>query len=354
MISRLLVVNLITIISLNVIWLAICIKQCCRIANQYRACKRATLLHPLYKDEQFLSQQRQLYNLKTHFVKYVLLIMCLSVEVGEILSIFLFTFTISVAIDSAERAKQNQASYPLCHTHFSAVYNFPSRIPIFNLIFFSIFLRFVLLSILTRYLAARYLNHSFKKTLIKYIIWLTVQLFIVALCSTLYTLILSFLIFPFLAVINWLVLLRDNIILSRVLKSNLRELQFHSGNKALYREQLEAYKFYRFFQKILFSVLLLLVILVVVYQFHCLIHSSCVFRLIYGIKYNTVLLHFPNPNSSVRIIFISIFSLYTFCNLTPLLCVSMRPFVVALIKKYRSRNYVYRYNYENMQPLLRK
>ena len=212
-ISRFLEVNLVTIVSLNVIWSVICIKQCCRLANQYRTCKRATHLHPLYKDEQFLSQQRQLYNLKTHFVKYVLLIMCLCVEIGEILSIFIFTFISSASVDPGERARRAQvlSSYPVCHTHFSLVYYSPSRIPIYNSIFFSIFLRFVVLSILTRYLAARYLNHSFKRTLIRYVIWLTVQLFIVALCSTPYTLTCSFLIFPLLAVINWLVLLRDTV-----------------------------------------------------------------------------------------------------------------------------------------------
>ena len=353
-ISRSIEVNFITLISLNVIWLAICIKQCCRIANQYKSCKRATLLHPLYKDEQFLSQQRQLYNLKTHFVKYILLIICLCVEICEILSICIFDLTIYKAYDQEKRARQAQITspYPLCHGYFSAVYYFPGLIPIFNSIFFSIFLRFVVLSILTHYLAARYLNHSFKRTLIKYIIWLTVQLFIVALCSTLYTLIVSFLIFPLLAVINWLVLLRDNIILSRVLKSNLRELQYHSSNKALYKEQLEAYRLYRFFQKILFTVLFLLVIIVIVFQIECLINSSCLFQQLYGIKYNNVEQYFSYKLT--KIILVSIFSFYTFFNLIPLLCVSLRPFIVALVKRYKSRHYVYRHNYENMQPLLRE
>ena len=285
--------------------------------------------------------------------------MCLGIEIGEILSIIIYILINSPKLNPAELERLNyiRSLYPLCYTHFSSIYYFPSLIPVYNSIFFCIFLRFVMLSILTRYLAARYLNHSFKKTLIKYLIWLTVQLCIVALCSTTYTLIFSFLTFPLLAVINWLVLLRDSIILSRVLKSNLRELLFHSSNKALYKEQLEAFGFYRFFQKILFSVLLLLVIVVIGYKFDCLIHSSCVFELFYGMKYTIVLdsmEQFTRSYPFVRIIFVSVLSFYTFFNLLPLLCVTLRPFIVALIKRYKSRHYVYRYNYENMQPLLRQ
>ena len=96
--------------------------------------------------------------------------------------------------------------------------------------YFLFFLLFILLSILARYLTARYLNHSFKRTLFKYIFWLAVQFVVVLLCSTIYTIVFSVLLFPLLTLIHWLVLFRDNRILCRVLRSNLREIKHHFKN----------------------------------------------------------------------------------------------------------------------------
>ena len=129
-----------------------------------------------------------------------------------------------------------------------------------NLTFFTGFLWFVLISILTRYLAARYLNHPFYKTLYRYIVWISVQFCIVAFCSNKFTFIFSYFVFPLLFLINWLVLLRDNRILCRVLRSNLTELELHSNNRVLYHEQVSGYRYYRFFQKVLLTTMLMLVI----------------------------------------------------------------------------------------------
>ena len=106
-----------------------------------------------------------------------------------------------------------------------------------NIAFYIIFLWPVLISILTRYLAARYLNHPFNNTLYRYIVWISVQFCVVAFCSNKFTLIFSIFALPLLSIINWLVLLRDNRILCRVLRSNLTELEFHSNNRVLYHEQ---------------------------------------------------------------------------------------------------------------------
>ena len=140
------------------------------------------------------------------------------------------------------------------------LYSMPLLISFQNMIFFTGFLWFVLISILTRYLAARYLNHPFYKTLYRYIVWISVQFCIVAFCTNKLTFIFSYFVFPLLSLINWLVLLRDNRILCRVLRSNLTELELHSNNRVLYHEQVSGYRFYRFFQKVLLTSSLLLVI----------------------------------------------------------------------------------------------
>ena len=222
---------------------------------------------------------------------------------------------------------------------------------------------FVLLSILTRYLAARYLNHPFKRTLIKYIIWLGIQLVVVAICSTIYTFIFTSVVYPFFLIVDWFVLLRDNLKLSRVLKSNLRETELHSNNKALYREQLSAYRFYRFFQKIMLISLFFLVIVVVAYMLLFSIwlvfyNSFCFFDVVYGVNYNLDL-QLPLWSYNVFDYFLRlseaiILVLHSFTTSLPLLCVTFVPFIRACVKRYKSRHFVYRFNYENIdQPLMR-
>ena len=351
-------VNLLLIIismSLSSIWLIICMKLCHRVALSYRASKRTPLLHPIHKGVQYLSLQRNLYNLRTHFIKYILICMCLCVEMLQVVSIFTYIILNEKHKYTFSRISSNNLSC-FFNPYFSNIYRSPILIPILNSYCINSLLLSTLLSILTRYLAARYLNHSFKRTLTKYLLWLVIQFIIVILSSTLYTFILSFILFPLLLIINWLVLFRDSRILSRVLRSNLIELEFHSGNKVLYREQLIAYKSYRIFIKTLifsqcflvaFSILFLLV------KFFLLIfHDSCILYYIYGITLQfRVLKNSIEPIKLSADIVLSLIMLFSsISNILPLICVSLFP----LIKKYRSRNNVYRYNYDNItQPLLK-
>ena len=170
-------------------------RECWRVARNYRICKRTPNLHPIYRDVQYLSQQRKLYNLKTHFVKYVLIVMCLSVEMCE--AIWFVSFCVLCAEPLTSRLNnegiQIQSQYADCQINyqFSNLLFFPFYTFMYTFKYFHFFLLFVLLSILTRYLAARYLNHSLKRTLLKYISWLTVQ-FVVLFCSTIYTFVFSY------------------------------------------------------------------------------------------------------------------------------------------------------------------
>ena len=352
---------------LNIGWMILCTRRCCSVIKKYRICKQTPNLHPIYRDVQYLSQQRKLYNLKTHIVKYVLIVMCLVVEISTLVWAGVYAVTIGMHLNSNITAKwvKIQSHYPDCEVphYFILLYEFPLLIIFYSFGFVLFFLLFVLLSILTRYLAARYLNHPFKRTLIKYIIWLGIQLVVVAICSTIYTFIFTSVVYPFLLIVNWFVLLRDNLKLSRVLKSNLREIELHSNNKALYREQLSAYRFYRFFQKIMLISLFLLVIVVVAYMLlfsiSLVIHGSfCFFDVVYGVNYNLDL-QIPLSSYKVYDYFLILFEaitlvLHSLTTSLPLLCVTFIPFILACVKRYKSRHFVYRFNYENIdQPLMR-
>ena len=228
-------VTIILTVSVLAGWIIYFIRECWRLHKEYKTCKQTPLLHPLYSDVQYLSQQRKLYNLKTHIVKYVSMILCSSVEVAVIISQLFSSLIMSdFHINSSTTDTEIGALHCTTHGSFIQYYKHPFIIPVQNVPALLSLMLLTLISILSRYLAARYLNHPFRRTLIKYIIWCSVQCLLTALCSTVYTWLLMVLVVPLIGSINWILLLRDTSLLSRVLRSNLREIQFHSNNRILY------------------------------------------------------------------------------------------------------------------------
>ena len=353
-------INLFITLCLNILWILVCMRECYRTVNGYLTCKRTPDLHPVYKDVQYLSRQRKLYNLETHIVKYVLIISCMSVEVVMIACAAILSAVSKIPPNEVilnEKMKYHK-EYPNCdfdHQFWKLLFN-PQLMWFQNIAFYIIFLWFVLISILTRYLAARYLNHPFNKTLYRYIVWISVQFCVVAFCSNKFTLIFSIFAFPLLSIINWLILLRDNRILCRVLRSNLTELELHSNNRVLYHEQVTGYRCYRFFSKVLLISMLLLVITVF-------IESStyplfCILKIIYNFNY-AFELHFNNTTlkrTSVinETIYTTCLLIYSISSSLPIICITLFPLIRACVKRYKSRYMVYRYNYDNIQPLIRR
>ena len=84
-------------------------------------------------------------------------------------------------LDSIFNTHQNE--YPNSHVilRLWKVILIPQLTWFNNLALLTVLLWFVLLSILTGYLAARYLNNPFNKTLYRYIVWISVQFCIIAL-----------------------------------------------------------------------------------------------------------------------------------------------------------------------------
>ena len=241
----------------------------------------------------------------------------------------------------------------------------PLKVSFQNMIFFICFLWFALISILTRYLATRYLNHPFYKTLYRYIVWISVQFCIVAFCSNKLTFVFSYFVFPPLFLINWLVLLRDNRILCRVLRSNLTELELHSNNRVLYHEQVSGYRYYRFFQKVLLTSSLLLVISIGTESITRFLHfiggSFCLLNTVYELNSTHDVIPFSNDpttkntiHSTFSIIDNISFLIYSLSSSLPIICMTLIPLIRACVKRYKSRYMVYRYNYENTRPLIRR
>ena len=239
-------INFLVTLSLNIAWILMCMRECYRTVNRYLTCKRTPDLHPIYKDVQYLTRQKKLYNLETHIVKYVLVILCMSVEVVGLVCVALLLVVKWKNPEGYYHTEMTKhlKQHPNCffYVQFWNIYYTPLKW-LQNFIFFICFLWFALISILTRYLATRYLNHPFYKTLYRYIVWISVQFCIVAFCSNKLTFVFSYFVFPPLFLINWLVLLRDNRILCRVLRSNLTELELHSNNRVLYHEQVSGYRY---------------------------------------------------------------------------------------------------------------
>ena len=334
-----LIINLIITLCLSIGWIIHSLRQCWFVSVDYRLCKNTPNLHPIHKDVQYLSQQRKLYNLETHFVKYVLIVMCLSIElIGNIwigITGVVYGHFVESNSFNYSRMLQITSLNPQCFIDgtLRRMYLYPYIILLYSITFILFTLLFVLLCILTRYLATRYLNHPFKRTLYKYIAWLVVQCIIIVICSNICTVIFMYFIFPVFCFINWFVLLRDNLFLSRVLKSNLRELRLHSYSRQLYRQQLTAYKFYRFFNRILLGAIFFLSFF---FFLHCIEHiirvlssSYCLLNLVYNVniyidysKYHSLLFIIRKISTCL-----DSFSLilYSFSNSLPLLCITLFP-----------------------------
>ena len=191
-------------VTLIIGWFVYFIVKCWRIYKEYKTCKRTPVLHPLYSDVQYLSKQRKLYNLKTHFIKYILMIVCCSFEVASILAALSY-WIIETKLQPLNNTTYLVIGYLHC-THVSgwfALYNdYPLVITNFLLVFLLFAMHLTFLAILSHYLAMRYLNHPFKRTLIKYLIWCSIQCILIGFCSTKYTWIFMVFIFPIIGLTN--------------------------------------------------------------------------------------------------------------------------------------------------------
>ena len=348
-------------VTLIIGWFVYFIVKCWRIYKEYKTCKRTPVLHPLYSDVQYLSKQRKLYNLKTHFIKYILMIVCCSFEVASFLCIGSYSI-----IESNLQPLNNTTDLVIGYLHCTnaygwiALYNdYPLVITNFLLVFLLSALHLTLLAILSRYLATRYLNHPFKRTLIKYLIWCSIQWILIGFCATKYTWMFMVLINSIISLTNWILLLRATSFLSRVLRSHLMEIKLYSNNRVFYNTQLSAYNFYRIFRIVLListlSVNLFEVLFFVWRAIKTFLHYSCQIQInqtvIIPSFYFDSRLWFDEVISLLEELF---FILYIPALFLPLCGITFAPLIIKCVKRCREKEDQYRYNYDKLEPLLRR
>ena len=359
-ISYILVVNVTVAVFLNMLWIIFCVKNFLSVSSMYRLHKSTPSL-PFYRDVQILSKERNLYNLQTIRVKFILMVLYLATEMVAISWVGL-AYYVQSALSSSPILNvtlhefEPNYSTSCIHTIFVIVYIFPSYIIMYNFTVFLYLMLFFLLSILTRYLSARYLRHPFRLTFVKYFMWYLLQVFIIAYCSTLPTFIYSFVFFPIISVIDWVVVMRDTRVLSRVLKSHLLETGMHS-TKELYKRVKYAYNLYRIFRLVLgFSLLQLVLSFATVKLLHLcmfILNPNCTLGKYFGLEvFNVNLL--PEQINIAIIISKITYIIYTFSLSIPLICVTVYPTVRKCVQRYKSRNNVYRYNYGNIRQEIAK
>ena len=344
-------------------WIIYFIVKCWRIYKGYKTCKQTPVLHPLYSDVQYLSKQRRLYNLKTHFTKYILMIVCCSFEVASFIGAGSY-FTLESKLE--HQHYEGRTDFVMGFLHCNSTYGFLrlyNEYPFVLLTLHSFSLLFALhltlLTILSRYLAMRYLNHPFKHTLIKYLIWCSIQCILIGFCATKYTWMFMVFIVPIISLTNWILLLRATSFLSRVLRSHLMEIKLYSNNRVFYNTQLSAYNFYRIFRIVsLFSTFLLILVEILFFVWRSIkifVHYSCQLQIDQKIiipslySYNRAWLQ--RLILLIEVLFITIYLLALFI---PLCGITFAPLIIKCVKRCREKENQYRYNYDKLEPLLRR
>ena len=198
----------------------------------------------------------------------------------------------------------------------------------------------LLLSFLTEYLSKRYLHHSYKRSIHKHLFLFATQLAVILTLSNIIINILDLIISPILVLIDWCILVRNSRKLRNVLKSNVRDLSLHFRHRYLYKQQLRELQYYTIFMPILLAALFLGVLALLfsnsTHFLRLILLSTCADPIILkGIfflsRYGTLLL------ISIHLILLGL----------PLYTISIQMLVSACLKRIRSREEHYRFNYSN-------
>ena len=353
---------LITTFFLNIIWVSYLALKIVKIYKNN--CKQTLNSQPSYLSN------LQLYNYRTHLTKYVLMCLC---SVVQVLNITSCTVAALLHYILWNKNHNNSKIIPYdnsngtCKLYGSQALlkSYPVYIVLINVNFVFLFLIFSIISISSRYLVARYLNFPFQHTLFKYLLWFGTQLLLITICSSAKTLIFSFFLFPIIALINLILLLRDILFLTRVVKSNLRNIQFFSFNKTLYKQELAIYKFYKFFRIFLlvyaFSTFLVINLYSVISLLQILIHDYCFLRALFpalhipsqiSFNHDTLFNQWGLVRDIVQLVQ-GILGLILALSLSvPLLITIISPVIYRCIKLCRQKEDQFRFNYDKLEPLL--
>ena len=213
-----------------------------------------------------------------------------------------------------------------------------------------------LLSILCRYLAARYNRHAISRTVWKYLLWMCLQIILHIPGFTRYTLGITVLISLFIMLIDWFLLLRDSNVLRNALRLYIQELKLHISRR-LYLRDRRLYSTYKGCMVILLASLFCLIIaLALVNILHIgsnVFTNECISSLIsVNNRYYWIYHFFFHVLYNIKWLIIAI---HFVLLVLPLHLATLSTLVAQCIKQCRGVNKQYiHYNYEIMRELLEK
>ena len=269
---------------------------------------------------------REMYNLRTHLSKScIMFCICFCELVASAL----------IISDIMASSLKHFSKHSNCTAHV-LVYSLTDSIE--TVIEISLYINLIiyvsLFSLLTKYLAVRYLVHPSNNVIYKHIAWILLQVFVLVSSIPLFNKFIQiFTIFLLLFLwINWVAIWINSCYLSYALRTNIRDIMNYHWDAYFYRSQVRLYKRYVLFTRVLvaivfFAVLTLNIISLLIYieQY---IHLAVLFKVIQVAELVFIfLIILPVP-------FFSFLKFYS---------------------KFKSRKkQIYRFNYDNIRPLLRK
>ena len=217
----------------------------------------------------------------------------------------------------------------------------------------------ILLSFLTRYLSKRYFIHPIRRTCIAHIALALIQISIICCLTNRDITIFYLFIVPIMILIDWCILVRNSIILFRVLRSNVRDLKLNLSNRYLYTEQWRLLQVYKMLIPILLSALFF-GICVFFLPFYLNIVSgflmSHCFNLMTGDIYT-----YAGYNPLNASLYVDSFSEYSMliCMIIhfillgfPMFAISVGMLYSACVKRYSQKESDYRFNYNDFRTAL--
>lgn len=318
----------------------------------YRTIKKYNSITKSRTEAQSPYRAVEIYNYKTHISKFIIAIAICIAELSQIIFAYLYRI-VDIRIPKLDMDVVNVSAIAFGKTiHVSCDYDVlkfvfhPYLFLFFDLYLAAYILLMVLLSFLTRFLSLRYLRHPVKPYLLRYLAWLLFQFTLIALSSNSFTFPFLFVLMPVLSIVNWFLLVRESVFLSRVLNMNIRSIAWYSNNTRSFNNQLIAYNNYKLFRKLLLISLFISVI-VIFFLFFASGFKLFICLTQYHSTLNPILNIMEHLASYIDPVFLFLYLLsygLPFWTYTGAFCIS----------KCSNKNQQYRFNYANtkIQPLL--
>ena len=341
-------ITCVVVVVFYTIWIVKLIKHLNKFVRLYRVNKRTD-----FRDKR--EQDRILYNYETHIVKDIILIILSCAEAceafGGMVSAIFTTIQERKDVEINKFLSENITCTPeklignvkiISNLNEVILYNLDHIQTAFFPIFAIAFL--LLLSFLTEYLSKRYLNHPYKKCIYKHIFLFATQTTIIFILSNKVIILGILIIAPILVLIDWFILVRNSRKLRNVLKSNVRDLNLHLRHRNLYKQQLRELQYYTIFIPILLTALFFGVLAIILSYY-----TQFVSKIIIA----TCEYQHQNPIIFKGNIFVSRYGTLVMISIhfillgLPLYAISIQMLVAACLKRIRSREEHYRFNYSS-------